>query len=196
MSNFTEAVTKNRRLFIRGIKQFIDKQVEPAIEDMFRYVSNMVDRWLETQTSYQNQTYNLTDSIGVGTYKHGTLVNWHQPRMALGQTRNLWVSRGTVIPINGFQLLQAAISEGEGSSFAEYTLVVYAAVPYAEWVELSLGAGGSNKRGKHWWSAGLIPYVQKEFADIVAAGQGNYGYYLTSSSTPLSGWGTDWGMFD
>lgn len=195
MSNFTEAVTRNRRLFIRGVKQFIDKQVESSIEDMFRYMSNMVDRWLETQNRYHNQTYNLTDSVGVGTYKHGVLVNWHQTRPAMGSTRNLWVSKGNIIPINGFELLQTAVSEGEGSSFAEYALVVYAAVPYAEWVELSLGTGGSDKRGKHWWSGGLIPFVQKEFASIVAARQEHYGYYLTASSVPMGGWG-DWGMFE
>jgi hypothetical protein len=34
-------------------------------------------------------------------------------------------------------------------------------------VELSLGDGGPNKRGKGWWSDGIVPYTRKIFSDTL-----------------------------
>jgi hypothetical protein len=67
----------------------------------------------------------------------------------------------------GFQLLQEAISAGDSSMLADYTLVVYAAVPYAAWVDLSLGNGGNDKRGTGWWREGLIPFVKQTVQQLV-----------------------------
>lgn len=149
----------NKRVFEKGLNMFISNVVEErVIAEIFRRTAVAVFDWVEGQRYYENDTYNLLDSIGVGTYKKGVLQKWHSPqaRVAISDKK---IRRD--VYVNGFQLLQEAVSAGPDGPLSDYTLVVYAAVPYAAWVDLSLGDGGSNKRGTGWWREGLVPFVKQ-----------------------------------
>lgn len=158
----------NKRVFEKGLQVFISNTVEErVIAEIFRKTAVAVFDWVDGQRYYENNTYNLLDSIGVGTYKKGVMQHWHTPQARVSTGNRLVTYRGTVYAINGFQLLQEAVSAGDSSMIAEYTLVVYAAVPYAAWVDLSLGYGGDNKRGTGWWREGLIPFTKQTVQQLI-----------------------------
>jgi len=168
VNNLTEYNTRNRRLFEKGLTEHINKVVERDIDFVFNIVIDSVYNWLENCHTWENDTYNLYDSIGFGKYKRGVLWKFYQDKGRRATAdKKVWLSKGNIVTVNGFELLQAAIGSKEGGDFAEYSLVLFAAVPYAEWVELSLGDGGPNKRGKGWWSDGIVPYTRKIFSDTV-----------------------------
>ncbi len=166
-TNLSQYNTRNRRLFEKGLTMYIDTVAENEIDLVFNRVIDRVYTWLDGyEREWKSRTFNLYDSIGFGKYKQGVLWRFYQDKSRLAtEDKLLWVAKGTIETINGFDLLQAAIGSKEGADTAEYALVLFAAVPYAEWVELSLGKGGSNKRGKGWWSNGIVPYTRKVFQE-------------------------------
>ena len=158
----------NKRVFEKGLQMFISNTVDQkVIAEIFRKTAVAIFDWVDSQGYYENQTYNLLDSIGVGTYKKGVMQQWHTPQARVAKESRIITYKGTVTSVNGFQLLQEAISAGNSSMLADYTLVVYAAVPYAAWVDLSLGNGGNDKRGTGWWREGLIPFVKQTVQQLV-----------------------------
>ena len=169
VNNLTEYNTRNRRLFEKGLTEYIDKVVEWDIDLVFNIVIDSVYNWLDGyERTWESDTFNLYDSIGFGKYKRGVLWKFYQDKGRKATAdKKVWLSKGNIVTVNGFELLQSAIGSKEGGDFAEYSLVLFAAVPYAEWVELSLGDGGPNKRGKGWWSDGIVPYTRKIFSDTV-----------------------------
>ena len=158
----------NKRVFEKRLQMFISNTVDQkVIAEIFRKTAVAIFDWVDSQGYYENQTYNLLDSIGVGTYKKGVMQQWHAPQARVATESRIITYKGTVTSVNGFQLLQEAISAGNSSMLADYTLVVYAAVPYAAWVDLSLGNGGNDKRGTGWWREGLIPFVKQTVQQLV-----------------------------
>lgn len=166
-TNLSQYNTRNRRLFEKGLTMYIDTVVENEIDLVFNRVIDRVYTWLDGyEREWESRTFNLYDSIGFGKYKQGVLWRFYQDKNKRAtEDKNLWIAKNTVVAINGFDLLQAAIGSKEGADTAEYALVLFAAVPYAEWVELSLGDGGGSKRGKGWWSNGIVPYTRKVFQE-------------------------------
>lgn len=162
----------NTRVFEKGLKLYIQKVVEREIDMIFNIVIDRVYNWIDGQGFWENQTYNMYDSIGFGKYKNGVLWNFYQDKNRIAQADRIIVYKESVMTIDGFQLLQEAINAGQESRWAEYMMVVYAAVPYAAWVDLSLGNGGDNKRGTGWWREGLVPYVKQVFNEVVSQYQG------------------------
>lgn len=138
---------------------------EKYVQAVFVNTAKEVFDWMGKQNYFTNRTYNLMDSVGVGIYKKGVLVNWvTNPGKKASSPRQI-TYHGNRMSIDGRSLLQEAINASAAmvASFADYTLVVFAKAPYGAWVDLSLGDGGTNKAGKGWWSEGLVPHIKDVF---------------------------------
>lgn len=147
------------------LKVIVQKINEKYARQIFENTAKEVASWMDSQTYYTNRTYNLTDSVGVGVYKKGVLVSWAGNPAKRASVANIIRYRGNMIHVDGRSLLNEAIRKGSSTygAFADYTLVVFAEAPYAYWVDQSLGSGGNNKKGKGWWSEGLVPHIKSTF---------------------------------
>jgi len=65
VNNLTEYNTRNRRLFEKGLTEHINKVVERDIDLVFNIVIDSVYNWLDNCHTWENDTYNLYDSIGL-----------------------------------------------------------------------------------------------------------------------------------
>lgn len=149
----------------RQLRYIVPVINEKYVKTVFVNTAKAVFDWMSKQSYFTNRTYNLMDSVGVGIYKQGVLVKWvTNPGKKASAPRMITYHRER-ISVDGRALLQEAInaSAAMAAAFADYTLVVFAKAPYGAWVDLSLGDGGSNKRGKGWWSDGLVPHVKEAF---------------------------------
>lgn len=139
----------------------MDSIEKAMIMPIFAATAQAIFDWIDNHKGYyQNQTYNLRDSTGVGVFKDGVLVEWISNPAPIAQIDTPYLSGDSMLYtyINGRDLLNEAIKSGQHSDFAKYTLVLYSAAPYG--VEVDEGGG---KRGTGWWSQGLIPLVEKTF---------------------------------
>lgn len=156
----------------RQLRYIVPTFNEKYVKAVFVNTAKEVFDWMSKQDYFTNRTYNLSDSVGIGIYKQGTLVSWiTNPSKKASMPREI-TYRGQRISVDGRALLQDAInaSASMAAAFADYTLIVFVKAPYGAWVDLSLGDGGSNKAGKGWWTDGLVPHVKdtfkKEFNNI------------------------------
>ena len=152
---------KNLDAIRKGIKKFIPQVIEPAIVSVYAKTASAVFEWIDNHPLYyQDQTFNLRDSIGAAVYKNGVLKNWIQlpTAKATKAKKFAYPNSPYYTEIRGRDLLQRAISGGKWDEFADYALVVYAAAPYGIYVE-----DGNGKRGTGWWTEGLVPYVTDRF---------------------------------
>lgn len=147
------------------LKVIIPKINEKYARQILENTAKEVSSWINSQTYYTNRTYNLTDSVGVAIYKKGVLVSWVGNPTKMASTAKTIMYHRNMIQVDGRSLLNEAIRNGSYlyGGFADYTLVVFAEAPYAYWVDQSLGSGGSNKKGKGWWSEGLVPHIKNTF---------------------------------
>ena len=154
----------NLNIIHKGIAKFIPVMEKNSIRYIFSETAHAVFEWIDSHSLYyHDQTFNLRDSIGVGVYKDGVLQEWiHQPAAKATTDRRFSYKR-YVAQINGRDLLETAISSGEDSDFAKYTMVLYAAAPYGIFVQ-----EGGGKRGTGWWSEGLVPCVKERFLTTAA----------------------------
>ena len=161
MNNY---MSQNLNTIRNDIKKFIPMAEQGSIRTIATETSHAVFEWIDAHSLYyQDQTYNLRDSIGIGIYKQGILQHWIQHPQAKATEKRLFTYKGEKIYVDGRQLLQEAISLGEESDFADYAFVLYAAAPYGILVE-----EGGGKRGTGWWSEGLVPYVRERFITIAS----------------------------
>lgn len=131
-------------------------------------VAESVLKWMSDKSyTYEDQTYNLSDSVGCAIYKKGVLIRMFIPaRQASGPSRITY--HKLTYYESGRQSLEAALNNRSVAMLGDYTLGVYAAMPYGLWVDQSLGDGGDNKRGKGWFSGpgGLKDFAFSEFNRI------------------------------
>ena len=163
----------NLAVIRNGVKKAMPDIEQRVIMSVFTLTAAAVFEWIDGHEGYyMDQTYNLRDSIGVGVFKKGVLVNWIQTPSPKATSGKYFTKRSDEYAsgnnpystyISGRELLNDAISRGEYSNFAEYALVVYATAPYGILVE-----DGNGKRGTGWWTEGLIPYVSNRFLTEVA----------------------------
>lgn len=161
MANY---MSDNLNTIRNGIKKFMPAMEMDSVRIIFTETSKAVFEWIDAHSLYyQDQTFNLRDSIGVGIYKQGVLQEWiHEPTQK-ATTKRPFTYNGEKMMVDGRELLMEAISLGDESDFGDYTLVVYATAPYGILVE-----EGGGKRGTGWWSEGLIPYVTERFLTTAA----------------------------
>lgn len=135
-----------------------------AIEILNRVANSVLDWVRDKNYTYENDTYNLTDSIGCAIYKNGHVIQALYNGTQASSPRVIRYKGGTYT-INGRTLLTKALNDGEIASMGQYVLGVFVATPYGKWVDLSLGYGGDNKRGKGWFSGpgGLKEFAEQEF---------------------------------
>lgn len=156
--------SQNLNVIRNGIKKMIPMLEHDNVKTIFIETSHAVFEWIDAHSAYyQDQTYNLRDSIGVGVYKEGVLQQWVQHPQAKATDKRLFTYKGEKIYVDGRELLQEAITAGDESDFADYALVLFAAAPYGILVE-----EGGGKRGTGWWSEGLVPYVRERFITIAS----------------------------
>lgn len=167
MADFT---AHNLQVIQKQIRVAKDKGVvsdEIAITILNRVANSVLDWVRDKNYTYENQTYNLTDSIGCAIYKNGRVIQvLYNTPYASGPRRNTY--KGVRSMINGRTLLFQSLNDVEIASKGQYVLGVFVAAPYGASVDLSLGRGGSNKRGKGWFSGpnGLKEFAEKEFIRI------------------------------
>jgi len=158
----------NLAVIRKGMRVFIPSLEQKYIMRLFTNVSKAVFEWIDNHPSYyKDRTFNLRDSIGVGIYKEGVLLDWiHQPSEKATEGKKFKYKNYKTI-VYGRELLNEAITGGNYSDIATYALVLYATAPYGLFVELG-GPSGGNK-GVNWWSEGLIPMVEDKFRQEIKA---------------------------
>ena len=163
----------NLTVIREGVKKQLPNIEQRFIMSIFTLTAAAVFEWIDSHEGfYLDQTFNLRDSIGVGVFKNGVLVNWIQTPSPKATSGKYFGERSDEYAggnnpystyISGRELLNTAITEGKYSNFADYALVVYATAPYGIVVE-----DGNGKRGTGWWSEGLIPHVKERFITTIA----------------------------
>lgn len=154
-------LSHNLKVIRKGFKTFVFHTEEHLIKPIFVLTAASVFEWIDDHPAfYQDQTYNLRDSIGVGVYKDGVLLNWiqHPSPKAVKQGRYAAPNAQYYTYFKGRDLLRKAIAGGKESNLAKYTLVLYATAPYGLLVE-----DGNGRRGTGWWTQGLVPHVKARF---------------------------------
>ncbi|MBR4983180.1 MAG: hypothetical protein IKY94_11545 [Lachnospiraceae bacterium] len=142
---------------------FISRDIALSI---LRETAQSLKEWvMNMEYTYQDQTYNLTDSTGFAIYENGVMIEFIAPPELSAMTRVITYRREK-INIDGRSLLRDAINNMEIASLGQYVLGVYSAAPYGLWVDQSLGRGGDNKRGKGWFSTDLKEFALQEFERI------------------------------
>ena len=159
----------------RQLRYIVPVINEKYVKKVFVNTAKAVFDWMSKQSYFTNRTYNLSDSVGVGIYKQGVLVNWVTNPASKASAPRVITYHGERISVDGRALLQEAInaSASMAATFADYTLVIFVKAPYGAWVELGLGAYGDSdgsdgqshpaKAGYGWWSEGLVPYIKETF---------------------------------
>lgn len=158
---------RNLAVIRKGINATLPAIEQRRVISIFTNVSAAVFEWIDSHAGYyQDQTYNLRDSIGVGVYRKGVLVKWIQtpsPKAIRGKRFSPGADSPYYYTIHGRDLLINATQNATSHNLALYALVVFAAAPYGIMVE-----DGDGKRGTGWWSEGLVPYVRQRFIDEIA----------------------------
>jgi hypothetical protein len=131
--------------------------------EIFTEVAKSVFAFIDSQQYYKNDTFNLRDSVGVGIYDGGTLVKWIDNPMPKATGSTTYTYHGVKYTISGRDKLERAINNAHRATIGQYSMIIFCAAPYGYFVEKSLGDGGDNKRGKGWWSEGLIPHAKATF---------------------------------
>jgi len=136
--------------------------------EIFTVVARSVFEFIAAPGYFHNETNNLSNSIGIGIYENGVLVQWIDNPAAENALPKTYIYHGISYPVNGRAELEKAISAAAGTVIGGYSMIVFCALPYGLWVDRSLGDGGTDKRGRGWWSEGLIPEVRKAFTNECA----------------------------
>lgn len=136
--------------------------------EIFRRLAESVMNWVEMESyTYENITWNLTDSIGCAIYDHGTVIEtFFPPQRSSSNGPRVISYHGQKITVYGRLLLREAVNNPEIASLGPFSFGVFAAAPYGLWVDRSLGYGGNNKRGKGWFSDKLTSFVEDEFSRL------------------------------
>jgi len=159
-----KASQHNLTVIRKGIKALIPRTGEKYIQTIFSEVAESVFDWIDTQSKYyENDTYNLRDSIGLGAFKQGVLQQWIITPESVATRDRHFKYGDTVMDVNGRQMLMSAIQSGDSAKFSLYSLVLYAAAPYGVLVE-----DGNGKRGTGWWSEGLVPHTKSAFLAAIS----------------------------
>lgn len=170
------ALRHNLAVIRQGVKLASPVIEQRYVMSIFTLVANKIFSWIDSHPAYyKDQTFNLRDSIGVGVYKNGAIVQWIHNPAPKATRKKKFKERGVDYAsfgvgehdywqlLSGRELLNNAISNAEYAKFADYTLAVFATAPWGLLVE-----DGKGKRGTGWWTEGLVPYVKERFAFEIA----------------------------
>lgn len=172
----TESMKAHNRSVLQKVLQKQGGSIAEGIcLTMLQELGNFVLNWIKDKTyTYEDQTYNLTDSTGCAIYKGGVLTSFeYYAEKQASDSRIIRTRKGKDEPweateIKGRELLQAALQGQPLANMGSYSLVVLSAAPYGLWVNESLGDGGPNKRGKGWFDD-LKKATEQEFEKIKIA---------------------------
>ena len=128
------------------------KEALAILDELGMFVKN----WIASKTyTYEDQTYNLTDSTGCAIYENGKLVKFmpYMNRKQASGPRTVIYHRESSA-VDGRALLRAALSRNAGCPLGQYgtfTLAVISTAPYGVWVNEGSGDGVPNKRCRGWF---------------------------------------------
>jgi len=142
--------------------------------EIFVKVAQSVFDFIDAKGYYENDTYNLRDSIGVGIYESGALVRWIDNPSPKATASKTYIYHGQKYTISGRDKLEKAINNAHRVGMGQYSMIIFCAAPYGFFVDRGLGAeplgsGDTSKRGYGWWSEGLIPEVRRTFINECAS---------------------------
>lgn len=156
----------NLMVLKKSVKQdAINALCRDAAIDLFRNLAHSVLDWVENKSyTYENHTWNLTDSIGCAIYDHGVVIEtFFPPQKSSSHGPRTITYHGQKQVIYGRLLLREAVNDMEIASLGPFSFGVFAAAPYGLWVDKSWGYGGESKRGKGWFTDELTSFVENEF---------------------------------
>ena len=145
------------------------KEPLAILDELGMFVKN----WIASKTyTYEDQTYNLTDSTGCAIYENGKLVKFmpYMNRKQASGPRTITYHRESSA-VDGRALLRAALSRNAEFPLGRYgtfTLAVIRTAPYGVCVNEGKGDGGPNKRGRGWFDK-LRKATEQEIIKIKAA---------------------------
>lgn len=119
----------------------IEKVIKLCIQEMYSWLDSNYKEW-------ENDTYNLLDSTGVGVYKDGVLIEL-VPLAAQRATKPRTITyHRQKKSVDGRALLIEAINN-KNVKGSHYTFVLFSTADYAKAVEQGGDSGGN--RGKDWF---------------------------------------------
>lgn len=160
--------THNLGVLQRRMGSRLGSSGDAVAVEIFVKVAQSVFTWIDSQKYYENDTFNLRDSIGVGIYNSGTLVKWIDNPTPRATSSKTYTYHGVQYTMSGRDKLEKAINNAHRIGMGTYSMIVFCEAPYGYFVEKSLGYGGDNKQGKGWWSQGLIPEIRRAFLNECA----------------------------
>lgn len=160
---------RNKEIFDKKIKKFLDNVLERNLMQLLEFIGKYVKDWVKSESAayWENDTYNLRDSIGAGLYKNGRLVKFiGNPAKASSPAK--YTYHGVQYTMSGRRKLMTALGNNHLANSGKYVLAIFCEAPYGFFLEHGLGpeplsSGDDSKKGFGWWSNGLVPYVQERF---------------------------------
>lgn len=146
--------------FTSVVEKHFTRVYEPKIKEVFRQVAlGLFARINSGDFRFENDTYNLSASIGAGVFIDGVLTDWTEnPSVATTPKEVTYKGKKTII--NGADLLNTALGEVEVKDMGKYVMIVLAAAPYGIAVDMP---HFFVKRGEGWWSEDVVPKLIEQF---------------------------------
>lgn len=144
------------------------KVVDDSIIPILRDIALKAIGWFdENAVKYglNNDTYNLRDSIGVGLFKQGILIDIVAPSPK-ASVAHQWTYHKVQYETKGHDKLLSVLANTHKANMNEYNFVLICAAPYGFFLDRGLGPdklgnGDASKAGYGWWTDGLIPFINK-----------------------------------
>lgn len=137
--NKWEAQNNNR--FNQKCNQFVKSVIEPKISAMLKDVAQKVVSEIDSIASIPNYTGNLRDSHGVGVYVDGYLASYI-PTQSATRPQSSGFGGENIYNIWGTSYLNDALNEATEDFSSGIWLVIFAAVPYAFYINESNAKAG------------------------------------------------------
>lgn len=132
-------------------------------ERLWTSVSNWIDAG---NLDFENRSFNLRDSIACGVYENGRLVKLFT--FTQKGTNKIYHYHGMELRADGLRLVRNTFFNRPYTA-PGINIVFRCPLNYGFFLEHGLGplsladGGDSSKKAYHWWSDGLVPFINSEF---------------------------------
>lgn len=157
------------KIRVRLLQEGTNIPEEKAIDVASRLWAS-ISSWIDAgNLSWDNDTYNLRDSIGCGVYQDGMLVRLFTMEPAKG-TPKTYIYHKMRMSADGARLVKSVFLQRPYTEPGTY-IVFRCPLNYGFFLEYGLGpykigSGNPTKKGYGWWSNELVPQIKKEFRRI------------------------------
>ena len=139
-------------------------------EELASRLWSSIASWIDAgNLSWDNDTYNLRDSIACGVYQDGMLVKLFTMEPAKG-TPKTYTYHKMRMSADGTRLVKSVFLQRPYTEPGTH-IVFRCPLNYGFFLEYGLGpdkmgSGNPAKKGYGWWSNELVPQIEKEFRRI------------------------------